>query len=158
MRPGEHLLRTETFVPRPRAEAFAFFADAENLQRITPPELNFRIRTPLPIRMAPGAVIDYRLGLFGVGFAWTTLISAWEPDTRFVDEQLRGPYARWVHTHSFHDAEGGTRVTDEVRYRLPLYPLGELAHPLVARQLRRIFHYRAARLRELLGQGEAAAG
>jgi ligand-binding SRPBCC domain-containing protein len=150
MAPGDHTLRTELLVPRPRAEVFAFFAAAENLERITPPELRFRIVTPLPIAMAVGTLIDYELRLFGVPFGWRTRIAGWEAGRGFVDEQLRGPYARWVHTHGFRDADGGTLVTDEVRYRLPLFPAGEVAHPLVRRQLRRIFAYRARRVRELL--------
>ena len=149
--PGEHLLWTETFVPRARAEVFAFFANAENLEGITPPELRFEIATPLPILMGAGTRIDYRLRLFGVRFMWASLISEWDEGTAFVDEQLRGPYALWVHRHAFYDAPGGTRVEDRVRYRLPLFPLGELAYPLVRRQLARIFDYRAARLRVLLG-------
>ena len=151
LRRGDHLFTWETLIPRPRGEVFAFFADAENLERITPPELRFRIRTPLPITMAAGTLIDYQLGLFGVPFSWRTRISRWEPDTLLVDEQLSGPYAKWVHTHRFEDAEGGTRMLDEVVYRLPLYPAGELAHPLVRVQLRRIFGYRGRRIRALLG-------
>jgi ligand-binding SRPBCC domain-containing protein len=154
---GEHVLTTQTFVPRPRMEVFSFFAAAENLERITPPELRFRIVTPLPVRMEAGTRIEYRLGLFGVAFRWRTLISRWEPGSCFVDEQLEGPYAKWVHTHTFRDAEGGTLVDDEVRYRLPLFPLGEAAYPLVRLQLGRIFAYRARRLRELLGPAPNAA-
>lgn len=147
---GEHVLRTETFIARPRLEAFAFFAAAENLERITPPELNFRILTPLPIRMGTGALIEYQLRLFAVPFRWSTRISHWHPGVAFVDEQLAGPYAKWVHTHRFQDAEGGTLVSDEVRYRLPLFPLGEVAYPLVRFQLKRIFDYRSRRLGEIL--------
>lgn len=150
---GVHVLALETFVPRPRREVFAFFAAAENLERITPPELRFRIATAPPIRMAEGTLIDYRLRLFGVPFAWRTRIARWEPESRFVDEQLAGPYASWVHTHAFRPARGGTLMTDEVRYRLPLFPAGELAYPLVRLQLARIFAYRARRIRELLGGG-----
>jgi ligand-binding SRPBCC domain-containing protein len=154
---GDHLLRTELTIPRPRAEVFAFFADAGNLERITPPELSFRIRTPLPVAMAPGALIHYRLRLFGVPFTWTSLISHWEEGRAFVDEQVRGPYAKWVHTHTFSDVDSGTRVVDEVLYRLPLFPLGEIGLPLVRRQVRRIFDYRTERLRVLLGAGTAPA-
>jgi ligand-binding SRPBCC domain-containing protein len=150
----EHLHTAEIFIPRPRPEVFSFFAAAENLERITPPELGFEIATPLPIAMAAGTLIDYRLRLFGVPFRWRTRISHWEPDSRFVDEQLQGPYGLWVHTHTFHDAEGGTRVADEVRFGLPLSPFGEVAYPLVRLQVRRIFDYRARRLRELLGPGD----
>lgn len=148
--PNDHILIVESFIPRPRIEVFAFFAAAENLQKITPTELNFRIITPLPISMAAGIHIDYRLRLFGLPFRWQTLISRWEPGVCFVDEQLRGPYAKWVHTHTFLESDGGTLVTDEVRYRLPLFPLGQVAYPLVRLQLKRIFDYRARRLRELL--------
>ena len=150
-RHGEHVFRDETFVPRPRRETFAFFADAENLERITPPERRFEIETPRPIVMHAGTRIEYRLRLFGAPFRWSTLISTWQPDDVFVDEQLRGPYAQWIHTHRFFDANGGTRVIDEVRYRLPLYPLGEIGHPLVRRQVARIFAFRGERLRQLLG-------
>jgi ligand-binding SRPBCC domain-containing protein len=132
-------------------EVFDFFAAAENLERITPPELNFRILTPLPIRMGSGALIEYRLRLFAFPFRWRTRISHWDPGVAFVDEQLTGPYAKWVHTHRFQDAAGGTLVTDEVKYRLPLFPVGEVAYPLVRFQLERIFGYRARRLGELLG-------
>jgi ligand-binding SRPBCC domain-containing protein len=155
---GEHVLTTHTFVPQARMEVFAFFAAAENLERITPPELRFRIVTPLPIRMGAGTRIEYRLGLFGVPFRWRTLISRWEPGACFVDEQLEGPYAKWVHTHTFRDAGGGTLVDDEVRYRLPLFPLGEIGYPLVRLQLARIFSCRARRLRELLGTDPGQSG
>lgn len=150
---GDHVLITDTVVPRPRDEVFAFFGSADNLQRITPPELDFSIRTPLPIRMERGTLIEYELRLFRLPFTWTTLISRWEPSECFVDEQVKGPYARWVHTHTFADAPRGTRVTDRVDYRLPLFPAGEVAYPLVRRQLRRIFEYRRERLREILGRG-----
>lgn len=147
----DHLLIVDTFVPRPREETFAFFAAPENLERITPPELRFEITTAAPIEMAEGTRIEYRLGLLGIRFSWTTLITHLVSGERFVDEQLRGPYAKWVHTHTFFDAPGGTQVRDEVRYRLPFYPLGEVVHPLVRHQLNRIFEFRGARIRELLG-------
>lgn len=136
-----HLRRTQT-VPAGIDEVFAFFADATNLERITPPELRFRILTPTPIDIREGTLIDYRLSLFGVPFGWKTRISAWQPPVMFVDEQLRGPYAQWIHTHTFEAVPEGTRLDDHVAYRLPFHPLGSVALPLVRRQVEHIFDYR----------------
>jgi ligand-binding SRPBCC domain-containing protein len=147
---GNHVLESETFLPLPRDEVFPFFAAAENLERITPPELAFRILTETPVEIHAGRLIDYKLRLFLVSFRWQTRISVWDPPFRFVDEQLRGPYHTWVHLHTFDEVEGGTLMRDRVRYRLPFHPLGGLALPLVRRQITRIFRYRGQVIRELL--------
>ena len=152
-----HRLHRSLFLPLPRAAVFPFFADAGNLQRITPPELRFRFVTPLPIDMKEGALIEYRLRLFGVPFGWRTRIAAWKPEDLFVDEQIRGPYRLWVHTHTFRDVPGGTEMEDEVRWELPLRPFGELAYPVVKRQLDRIFDYREQAIRGILLGEDAAA-
>jgi ligand-binding SRPBCC domain-containing protein len=144
---GDQFLETATSLPRPVDEVFAFFANAENLERITPPELAFRILTPTPIVVREGTIIDYRLRLFGVPFNWRTRIVQWQPNDQFIDEQVSGPYSCWRHLHTFVEHEGGTRMTDRVEYRLPLRAAGALALPLVRRQLDRIFRYRANAIR-----------
>lgn len=142
---GHHTLRREQRLPASPGEVFPFFADAGNLEAITPPWLSFQIVTPRPIEMGVGTLIEYRLRLRGLPISWLTRIEVWEPGVRFVDQQLRGPYALWHHTHEFAaDAGGGgTIMTDTVRYALPFGPLGNIAHALfVRRDLERIFDFR----------------
>ncbi|MHC4830740.1 MAG: SRPBCC family protein [Planctomycetota bacterium] len=147
-------LHDQIFVPRPRDEVFPFFADAGNLGALTPPWLGFRITTPTPIEMCPGALIDYRLRLHGVPIRWTTVISAWDPPHRFVDAQLRGPYSLWRHEHVFTEEEGGTLITDRVEYA---HLGGRLVNALfVERELNKIFAYRREQTRRLLSPGEEA--
>ena len=147
-----YTIETDQTLPRPLDDVFPFFADAGNLEAITPPELRFSIATPLPIEMRPGALIEYRLTLYGIRFRWLTEISVWEPGVRFVDQQLLGPFALWHHEHRFSSTESNsTRIQDTVHYALPLDPFGRLAHPLVRRQLDRIFDYRTEQVDALLG-------
>lgn len=146
-----HRLEREQLLPGTPAEVFPFFADARNLEALTPPFLGFRILTPLPIEMREGALIDYALSLFGIPVRWKTRISVWEPDVQFVDEQLSGPYALWRHTHSFERRGNGTLMRDLVEYREPFGPLGAVAHHLfVARTVERIFDYRRGAVDRLL--------
>lgn len=147
---GSHELRTEMVLPLAPGAVFPFFAAAENLERITPPELAFRIVSPTPIDIREGARIDYRLRLFGVPFSWRTRISEWAPPHAFVDEQESGPYHTWVHRHDFAEVTGGTRMTDRVEFRLPLGRWSAPALPLVRAQLRRIFTWRGQEIRRLL--------
>ena len=141
---GHHVLRTEQVLPGTPHEVFPFFADAGNLEAITPAWLGFRIVTPRPIEMRVGTLIEYRLRLHALPISWLTRIEEWEPGVRFVDAQLTGPYRLWHHTHEFApDGDRGTRMRDTVRYALPFGPLGEIARrAFVARDLERIFAFR----------------
>ncbi len=137
-----HVLEREQRLPGPPESVFGFFADARNLEAITPPLLRFRVITPDPIEMREGALIEYRLRLRGVPLRWHTRIDEWEPGVRFIDRQLSGPYKLWHHTHEFEaDGPGHTLMRDTVRYAAPL---DRLAHPLVRRELDRIFAFRAS--------------
>jgi len=140
-----HVLRREQRLPGTPQDVFGFFADAHNLEAITPRLLSFRVLTPRPIEMRVGTVIEYRLRLHGMPLSWLTRIEDWTPGERFVDSQLSGPYALWHHTHEFEpDGGGGTVMRDTVRYALPFWPFGELAHALVVRRdLAAIFDFRA---------------
>lgn len=138
-----HVLEREQVVPADPGAVWAFFADAHNLEAITPPLLGFQVLTPRPIDMHVGALIEYRLSLHGLPMRWLTRIEEWEPGERFVDQQVRGPYGLWHHTHTFAPHPAGTFMRDRVRYQLPFGPLGAVALPLVRRDLRTIFDFRA---------------
>lgn len=145
----EFKFHAELWLPRSRDEVFAFFADAYNLQILTPPWLKFDVLTPAPIAMRPGALIDYRIHVHGFPIRWRTEITRWDPPNQFLDVQLSGPYTLWHHTHTFEERDGGTLCLDCVRYR----PRGgALVHWLfVRRDVKRIFDFRQQRLRELFG-------
>ena len=144
---GEYALVREQYLPAAPERVFPFFADALNLEQITPPWLHFRVLTPAPIEMAAGARIEYQLRLAGVPVRWRTVIREWKPNESFVDEQERGPYALWRHEHRFAAVGEGTLMTDIVRYRLPLGPLGRIAHVVAVKAaLATIFDHRFARM------------
>ncbi|MBE0565176.1 MAG: SRPBCC family protein [Krumholzibacteria bacterium] len=151
-----HEFRAEQRVPRPRDAVFAFFAQPENLARITPPWLGFRILTPPPLPMHEGALIDYVIRLGPLPTRWRTLITTFDPPHRFVDEQLAGPYSFWHHTHEFEaDGDDGTLIRDCVRYVLPGGPLGDLVHALaVRRQIAGIFAHRRVVIAALFPGGD----
>lgn len=145
-----HTLHSEIWLPQPLRELFPFFADAYNLESLTPPWVKFNVLTPAPIEMYKGVLIDYRLKIHGFPVRWQSEITAWDPPHRFVDEQRRGPYRVWIHEHRFEEREGGTQMIDHVRYAVPG---GALINALfVRRDVKRIWAYRSARLAELFGE------
>ena len=151
-------LTMSQWLNQPREELFAFFGDAHNLEKITPKLLGFKVITPDPIEMKPGTLIDYKLKVRGIPIRWTTKIATWEPANQFTDEQLKGPYKRWHHTHTFTDENGGTRCEDLVEYAPPGGPLAPLINKLVVqRDVEKIFAHRARVLAELFGD-ETTAG
>ena len=131
-------IQRDVWLPRPREEVFAFFADAATLERLTPPWLHFRILSP-HIVIARGVLIDYRLKIHGVPLRWQSEISRWDPPRTFVDEQRKGPYRRWAHTHTFEEERGGTRVGDSVEFEVPFE---WIAGRFVMRDVQAIFTFR----------------
>ena len=142
--------QSELWLPIPPEELFPFFADAANLNVITPPWLHFDILTAGPLEMRAGTLIDYRLRVRGIPLRWRTRINDWEPPYRFVDEQIRGPYRRWIHEHRFEPRDGGTHVGDRVQYSVPL---DWAAHALFVRpDVERIFQFRSQALQKLFSK------
>ena len=141
-------LTTTAWLPAPRDAVFDFFADARNLERLTPPWLHFHILTPRPIDMRIGTQIDYRMLLHGIPLRWRSVISDWDPPRRFIDEQTSGPYRRWIHTHTFEEENGGTRVGDAVEFDVFA---SWLTGWFVMRDLRKIFAYRHETLKRIFG-------
>ncbi len=146
-------LHREQRLPGTPEEVFPFFANARNLEAITPPLLRFEVVTPGAIEMGVGTLIQYRLRLHGVPVSWLTSIQAWDPPHRFVDVQVRGPYALWHHTHTFVPHGDGTLMTDTVRYAIGFGALGELAHrAFVRRDVEAIFDFRREAILQLLAR------
>ena len=140
-------LKRELWLPRPITEIFPFFADAANLERLTPPWLKFHILSTWPLPLRIGTLIDYRLRVHGLPMRWQSEITGWDPPHRFVDEQRRGPYQFWRHEHKFVERDGGTNICDTVLYAAPF---DLIAHRLFVRpDIERIFDFRERKIREL---------
>jgi ligand-binding SRPBCC domain-containing protein len=152
---GSTRMHRDTVVHAPLATAFAFFADAANLERLTPPWLRFSIRTAPPIVMRAGLEIEYRIHLYGIPIRWVSVIDVWEPGVRFVDRQVRGPYRWWRHEHRFEAVGEATRVIDDVDY---LPRAAWLTGRLVSRDVERIFEYRHATLGRLFPPRQGNVG
>ena len=156
---ADHVFESRVWLARPRPAVFAFFTEPTALERLTPPAFHLRL-VNRDVTLATGAVLDFRLRWLGVvPLRWRAFVREWDPPFRFVDVQVRGPYARWEHRHRFLEEGGGTWVEDRVTYRLPMGPLGRVAHALVVkRQLRELWDYRHQQLAELVKPLSAPAG
>jgi ligand-binding SRPBCC domain-containing protein len=143
-------LEKEVIISKNPEEVFAFFSRAENLEKVTPKHLHFQILTPLPIEMQTGCLIDYQLKIYGIPISWQSEITVWEPPFRFVDEQRRGPYKKWIHEHRFEKHDTGTRMLDTVEYALPGGWFAPIIHKLfVTKNLELIFKYREKKYSEI---------
>lgn len=145
-----HFLKSQIQINKPIGEVFQFFSKAENLNLLTPPELNFKIITPLPIVLNCGAIIDYRIQLSGFPFSWKTEITKWNPPNQFVDTQLQGPYQTWIHEHKFESKDGYTIMHDLVEYKAKGWIFEPLIHRFfVAKRVKKIFAYRTLQINRL---------
>jgi ligand-binding SRPBCC domain-containing protein len=144
---GDFLLTAQQWLPRKPQDLFPFFADANNLQIITPPTLSFSVLNPPPIVMQTGLLINYKLRLRGFPMRWQSEITAWDPPHKFIDEQRKGPYRRWHHEHTFLEQNNGTLATDTVQYSVFGGPLIERL--FVRPDLTKIFTYRQQKLAQL---------
>lgn len=154
MKANHYKIQWEQWIPVSLAEVFSFFSDAQNLEKVTPPWVGFRILTPLPIHMAVGTQIDYEVKLRGFPMHWCSEITEWDPPRKFADRQLKGPYSTWLHSHCFAEKDNGTTVTDIVEYAPPLnwVPGASLVNRWFVRpELNRIFEHRKAALRSHFG-------
>jgi ligand-binding SRPBCC domain-containing protein len=161
---ADYVLERRLWLPRPRPEVFAFFADPSNLALVHPPSSGLRWLAPPPETLSAGAVIDFSVRVAGWPVRWRVFVREFDPPNRFVDAQIWGPFARWEHRHRFLDgsdteeARGGpgTWIEDRLTYRLPVGPLGRLAHRLgVERRIVDLFDYRERRLREMFASAPA---
>ncbi len=150
----EYVLEREQWVPQPLDTVFEFFENPDNLVRITPSWLDFKIVAMEPNVIRAGTRIEYRLKWYGFPYRWVTLIESWSEGESFVDTQINGPYILWHHTHTFKEVAGGVLLTDRVRYRLPFGPIGRLMHVLIVkRQLQEVFDYRLKKVAEFFSGG-----
>jgi ligand-binding SRPBCC domain-containing protein len=153
-----HTLRSEQWVPRPLDEVFTFFSDAKNLDRITPPWLNFQILSVDSDPIHAGSEIRYRLLWHGIPIRWKTEIRRWDAPHLFIDIQRSGPYRLWHHTHRFEADGEGTKISDLVRYALPFGWLGRVVHAWTVRKdVESIFAYRKTKTDELFASARENA-
>ncbi len=146
---GQSVMYSLQFLPFDQKKVFDFFSEARNLESITPQNLNFKIINVSTPEITEGTLIDYKLKIHGVPVSWKTLISEWDVPNKFIDQQLKGPYSVWHHTHEFHSFFGGTLMIDRVKFKLPMGTLGNMvAGTFVQSDVENIFKYRRSVIAE----------
>ncbi len=147
-------LRKEQWVDVPKSEIWDFFSNPANLLKITPREMKMKILEAEPRKMYSGMILRYRVSpLFGIGLSWTSLISAVEEKSYFVDQMIEGPFKLWHHLHRFEEEKGGTLIIDDLHYKIPLEPFSKVLHPfLVAKELEKMFQHREVVVKEIFGR------
>ena len=153
-------LEFEQFIDLPIDDVFSFFSKPENLSLITPARLKFDILTPTPLKMKEGQLVDYSLRImYIIKLHWRTLITHYEKPYKFVDQQLKGPYTLWHHTHTFEEKDGGTLIRDELKYAIPFGILGRIVHALYVKyDIRSIFRYRQKILDDIFTEIKKQSG
>ena len=148
-------IHTTQVINRPIEEVFAFFSKPENLAVITPEKLGFKILTPTPIEMNKGRLIDYLIHLMGIPVHWRTIITDYDPPHMFIDQQLKGPYSLWHHTHTFKKIKNGGEIKDHIIYSIPFGWIGQLLHKFwIKKDLNNIFSHRKKVISDLFTNDE----
>lgn len=140
--PKAHSIKYKIWTPLAQQEVWNFMSSAYNLEKLTPPWMDFKVTHMSTNEIEKNTVISYKFVLKKIPLVWTTRIISWEPNCSFTDNQDKGPYKLWSHNHLFSELAGGTLIEDHIDYSLPFFPIGNLFFPLVKREIKRIFEYR----------------
>ena len=155
----DHILEQRLLIGRARPEVFAFFADPACASRLVPPWIRVTLLSGAGKAVVAGTVLDYRITCLGVPFAWRAFVREFDPPFRFLDAQLRGPFARWEHRHRFLTDDNGTLMEDRLVYRLPLGLVGRAVHAVVlGRLMTAAWRHRTQRIGALIGPVSSPEG
>ena len=146
-----YTFKKEQKISKSIIDVFDFFSKPENLSVITPNKMDFKILTPSPIEMKEGTLIDYTVKIMSFPIRWRTLITKYDPPNMFIDQQLKGPYSMWHHTHLFEKTnDNETLIKDVILYAVPFSFIGSITHSLyIKRDLENIFDYRSQEIKRI---------